>query len=71
MMPYSQVKAEWRELMDAMSQVSYKAYRSVVYETEDFVKYFRYATPEQEIGRLNIGSRPQKRKVGLFHIILR
>ncbi|GJQ12656.1 hypothetical protein GpartN1_g4447.t1 [Galdieria partita] len=64
MMPYSQVKSEWRELMDVMSQISYKTYRSVVYEKPDFVKYFRYATPEQEIGRLNIGSRPQKRKDG-------
>jgi phosphoenolpyruvate carboxylase len=63
MMPYSQVKADWRELMDSMSQISYKTYRSVVYEQKDFVKYFRCATPEQEIGRLNIGSRPQKRKV--------
>eukprot|EP00871_Galdieria_phlegrea_P002579 jgi/Galph1/3321/GphlegSOOS_G1961.1 len=64
MMPYSTVSTEWRQLMDAMSEVSYKTYRSVVYEKNNFVKYFRYATPEQEIGRLNIGSRPQKRKDG-------
>ncbi|SCO69339.1 phosphoenolpyruvate carboxylase, putative [Plasmodium vivax] len=58
------VKDEWRELMDEMSQLTTKEYRHVVYENDDFVKYFRCATPQIEIGKLNLGSRPSKRKQG-------
>ncbi|KAK3241242.1 hypothetical protein CYMTET_48992, partial [Cymbomonas tetramitiformis] len=40
------------------------AYRSVVYENPDFLRYFHEATPEGELGNLNIGSRPTHRKTG-------
>ena len=33
-------------------------------ETADFVRYFRAATPEQELGKLPLGSRPAKRREG-------
>ncbi|GAB4814136.1 hypothetical protein N2152v2_001182 [Parachlorella kessleri] len=55
---------EWRDLMDTMSAVSCKAYRSVVFEHSKFIGYFRAATPEAELGNLNIGSRPSRRKAG-------
>lgn len=58
------VKPEWRTLMDEMSEVSCGKYRDIVRRDSRFVKYFRLATPEQELGLLNIGSRPQKRKSG-------
>eukprot|EP01134_Creolimax_fragrantissima_P001647 CFRG1647T1 len=58
------VKPEWRKIMDEMSTISCKAYRDIVFSDPRFVNYFRAATPEQELGRLNIGSRPQKRKAG-------
>lgn len=58
------IKKEWRELMDEASKISKDEYKRVVYENADFVKYFRYATPEVEIGKLNLGSRPSKRKEG-------
>jgi phosphoenolpyruvate carboxylase len=58
------VKPEWRELMNRMSTVSCEKYRDIVHKDPRFVQYFRLATPEQELGLLNIGSRPQKRKEG-------
>nr|UZC49310.1 PEPC1 [Salsola ferganica] len=54
-------KPEWRALMDEMSVVATKEYRSVVMREPRFVEYFRRATPETEYGRMNIGSRPAKR----------
>ncbi|GAA0170349.1 lyase [Lithospermum erythrorhizon] len=55
-------KPEWRALMDEMAVVATKEYRSVVFQEPRFVEYFRSATPELEYGRMNIGSRPAKRK---------
>ncbi|XP_031106765.1 phosphoenolpyruvate carboxylase, housekeeping isozyme-like [Ipomoea triloba] len=55
-------KAEWRALLDEMSVIATKEYRSVVFQNPRFVEYFRLATPELEYGRMNIGSRPAKRK---------
>lgn len=52
---------EWRAAMDAMSAVSCEFYRSVVRGEPKFVPYFRAATPELELGALNVGSRPAKR----------
>jgi phosphoenolpyruvate carboxylase len=51
-----------RATMDALSEFSYTAYRSLVYETPNFADYFRTATPLSEIAALNIGSRPASRK---------
>lgn len=58
------VKPEYRQIMDTMSDISCTKYREIVHGHDLFVQYFRKATPEQEIGLLNIGSRPQKRKEG-------
>lgn len=55
-------KPEWRALLDEMAVVSTKEYRSIVFQEPRFVEYFRLATPELEYGRMNIGSRPSKRK---------
>ena len=52
---------EWRALMEQMSQDSCTAYRAVVREEPDFVSYFRHATPEQELAKLPLGSRPARR----------
>lgn len=54
-------KQEWRDAMQRVSEVSCAAYRHTVREDPRFVPYFRQATPELELGRLNIGSRPAKR----------
>ncbi|KAJ6752002.1 hypothetical protein OIU85_002425 [Salix viminalis] len=55
-------KPEWRALMDEMAVVATEEYRSIVFNEPRFVEYFRLATPEMEYGRMNIGSRPSKRK---------
>ncbi|KAI9103302.1 phosphoenolpyruvate carboxylase [Phlyctochytrium arcticum] len=55
-------KQEWRDLLSQMSETSFHSYRKVVRETPDFVPYFRSATPLAEIGSMNIGSRPSKRR---------
>ncbi|EPS61605.1 phosphoenolpyruvate carboxylase, partial [Genlisea aurea] len=55
-------KPEWRSLMDEMAVVATEEYRSVVFKEPRFIEYFRLATPELEYGRMNIGSRPSKRK---------
>lgn len=54
-------KQKWREQMERLSDVSCKDYRQLVREEPRFVPYFRQATPELELGALNIGSRPAKR----------
>jgi len=51
---------EWRAAMDALSDLSCAQYRSLLRDP-CFIAYFRTATPELELGRLNIGSRPSKR----------
>lgn len=56
--------SSWRSLMDRLSEASCKAYRSVVFENPTFIKYFQNATPQGELGLLNIGSRPTRRKAG-------
>ncbi|KAF7035836.1 hypothetical protein CFC21_046627 [Triticum aestivum] len=57
-------KPEWRALLDDMATVATEEYRSIVFQEPRFVEYFRSATPETEYGRMNIGSRPSKRKPG-------
>ncbi|MCE0493951.1 phosphoenolpyruvate carboxylase [Vibrio salinus] len=61
LLPPPEPKKEWRDLMEVLSEVSCEAYRNVVRGEPDFVPYFRQATPEQELGKLPLGSRPAKR----------
>jgi phosphoenolpyruvate carboxylase len=55
------VPDKWRAAMQEMSPVAEKAYRSLVYQTPGFVEFWGYATPLEEIKRLQIGSRPSSR----------
>ncbi|MCC5827430.1 phosphoenolpyruvate carboxylase [Alkalimonas sp.] len=54
-------KSSWRRVMTELAESSCQAYRAIVREHPDFVRYFRAATPEQELGQLPLGSRPAKR----------
>lgn len=55
---------KWESVMSELAEVSYKSYRNLVYDTEGFVSYFMESTPIDEVSRLNIGSRPARRKSG-------
>ncbi len=59
---------EWSAAVDALSELSYRAYRSLVYEDADFVTFFNQCTPIHEIQELNIGSRPSRRVAGSARI---
>lgn len=55
-------KEQWRALIEDMSDASLEGYRSIVRGHKHFVPYFRSLTPEQELNKLALGSRPAKRK---------
>nr|VDD43666.1 unnamed protein product [Brassica oleracea] len=61
---------KWRSLMEDISNISCQNYRSTVYENPEFLSYFQEATPQAELGFLNIGSRPTRRKssTGIGHL---
>lgn len=51
----------WRVMMDQLAADSCASYRALVRDDPSFVKYFRQATPEQELSVLPLGSRPARR----------
>ncbi|MGM4917110.1 phosphoenolpyruvate carboxylase [Tardiphaga sp. 813_E8_N1_3] len=59
---HSAPRREYLEAMEEISELAFKAYRGLVYETEGFVDYFWESTVINEISTLNIGSRPASRK---------
>lgn len=62
LLPPPEPEPEWRQLMETMSEVSCAHYRKLIRDEPDFVPYFRAATPELELGKLPLGSRPSKRR---------
>ncbi|MFD3261609.1 phosphoenolpyruvate carboxylase [Paenibacillus lentus] len=53
---------KWEEISAGISETSLKKYQDLVFREPDFLKYFKESTPLLEVGELNIGSRPSKRK---------
>jgi len=51
-------------IMDELARLGEQSYRKLTDDTPGFFKYFYDATPVNEIGQLNIGSRPSHRKTG-------
>ncbi len=51
----------WAQVMDQLSQSAYEKYRQLV-EHPRFLTYFQTATPIDQIGLWNIGSRPAHRR---------
>lgn len=52
----------WIGAMDDLSESARSAYRSLVYEDEDFLEFFSEASPIRELSLLNMGSRPARRQ---------
>jgi phosphoenolpyruvate carboxylase len=50
------------QVLDELAARAERAYAELVHETPGFVDYFQASTPVNEIGALNIGSRPASRK---------
>lgn len=56
------VPPHYFEAMSTLSELGRKAYRNFVYESEGFIEYWQQATPINELGMMQISSRPAKRK---------
>ncbi len=56
--------AQWWNFMEQLSQSSFNAYRSLVYEDPQFVEFFSQSTPIGELSKLQMGSRPTRRNAG-------
>jgi phosphoenolpyruvate carboxylase len=54
----------WRPMMDELGALAEAAYRRLVWEEADFARFFHHATPIDEIGRMELGSRPSRRPSG-------
>jgi phosphoenolpyruvate carboxylase len=50
-----------RATLDELAAVSRAAYRAFVWDSDDFVEFFRAVTPVDELALLEIGSRPARR----------
>ena len=61
LIPPVKPKQKWRDVMDEMSKVSAKAYHSNIMEDQNFLRYFDEVTPQKNLEKLFIGSRPTRR----------
>lgn len=53
---------EYEAIMKSISEQSQTKYQDLIFRDPDFYRFFKESTPLPEIGELNIGSRPSKRK---------
>ncbi|MFB9331160.1 phosphoenolpyruvate carboxylase [Paenibacillus aurantiacus] len=54
--------AEWDEISKGISEAAQTKYQDLIFRDPDFMTFFKESTPLPEVGELNIGSRPSKRK---------
>jgi phosphoenolpyruvate carboxylase len=55
-------ETKWDEIMRGISEDAQTKYQDLIFRDPDFLTFFKESTPLPEIGELNIGSRPSKRK---------
>ncbi|MFC4812782.1 phosphoenolpyruvate carboxylase [Paenibacillus sp. GCM10023250] len=53
---------EWEEIARGISETALTKYQDLIFRDPDFMTFFKESTPLPEVGELNIGSRPSKRK---------
>jgi phosphoenolpyruvate carboxylase len=59
---YEEQEKKWDEIAKGISEVSLEKYQDLIFRDPDFLTFFKESTPLSEVGELNIGSRPAKRK---------
>ncbi len=64
--PETEVRPEWPAAIEKLAEMGRVTYRGFVYETPGFLEYWEQATPIEELGLLQISSRPAKRRQGGF-----
>jgi phosphoenolpyruvate carboxylase len=62
--PHDRREESWKEIARSLAEASRAHYRALVHEHPAFPAYFRAATPIDVIERLQIGSRPSRRREG-------
>ncbi|MFC4304054.1 phosphoenolpyruvate carboxylase [Cohnella boryungensis] len=58
----SSIETQWEEIMRDISVDAQTKYQDLIFRDPDFMTFFKESTPLPEVGELNIGSRPSKRK---------
>ncbi len=59
--PYTKVKDEFKTIMATLATTGEHKYRDLIDNTDGVLDYFYETTPVEEIGLMNIGSRPSHR----------
>ncbi|WP_127531601.1 phosphoenolpyruvate carboxylase [Paenibacillus kobensis] len=57
-----QVESDWDDIGRGISETALHKYQDLIFRDPDFMTFFKESTPLAEVGELNIGSRPSKRK---------
>ncbi len=57
-----EAEREWDEIARSISETALTKYQDLIFRDPDFMTFFKESTPLPEVGELNIGSRPSKRK---------
>lgn len=56
------IQADWEKIAKEISETALTKYQDLIFRDPDFLTFFKESTPLSEVGELNIGSRPSKRK---------